>query len=93
MPRPTPMVFVVVGSMVRIETGGENRRLFATWAYEGLVGRVCPVAIVVEFADGNTMHTIRVESKNMLFEIRHFETAVIEIVVTGRSDLKMTEEM
>jgi hypothetical protein len=29
----------------------------------------------------------------MVFEIRHFETAVIEIAVTGRSGLKTIEDM
>jgi len=67
--------------------------MFATSAYEGLVETVCLVAIVVEFADGNMMHTIMVERKNMPFAIRHFETAVIEIVVTKRSGLKSIEEM
>jgi hypothetical protein len=75
-----------------IETVDENRRLFATSACEGLVERECPVAIVVEFVDGNT-NTIRVERKNTAFEIRPFETAAIEIAVTGLSDLKMIEEM
>jgi len=67
--------------------------MFATSAYEGLVEIVCLVAIVVEFADGNMMHTLRVERKNMPFAIRHFETVVIEIVVTRRSGLKLIEGM
>src|SRR5258708_6275974 len=86
MSRSTPMMFVLVES---IEIGGENRSLFATSAYEGLVERVCLVAIVVEFADGN-MNTIRVERKNTVSEIRPFATVVIEI---GLSDLKTIEEM
>ena len=79
--------------MFVVEIVDENKKLFATSAYEGLVETVCPGAIVVEFADGNMMHTLKVERKNMPFEIRHFETVVIEMTVTGRSGLKTIEDM
>lgn len=55
---------------------------FATLAYEGLVERECPVEIV-EFADGNTVDTIRAERKNTFFEIQHFETVGIETAGIG----------
>jgi hypothetical protein len=84
MPRSTPMASKTFGS---VET--EDKRLFATSAYEGLVVRVCPVVIVVEFGVGNTVHTKGAERKNTSVEIRHFETVVAEIV----SDLKMMEKM
>ena len=82
-------MFVVVESMMIVD---ENKRLFATSAYEGLVVRECLVAIVVDFADGNTMHTIKAEKKNTSVEIRH-SAAVIEIAVMTPSDLKMSEGM
>lgn len=77
----------VVESTIRIEDG--NKRLFATSAYEVLVERECPAAIVVEFADGNT-DTLKAERKNTPFE-NHFGIVVIEIAEMW--GLKMIEEM
>lgn len=84
---------MIVESTMMIAPMDENKRLFATSAYEGLVERECLVAVVADFADGNTMHTIMAEKKNTSVEIRHPATAVIEIAVMIPSDLKMGEGM